>query len=163
MEKKKDNIQILKNICYSGFKGYIFGGMVGMFINPKQRFTNTFRSMHLTGLKFMSMSVIYTGTDELLEKYYKKNQLVSSALAGGFGMLPGGFKKSLFGASSFTAYSLINYNFDYTIFYYKYLTFYYVYKFIHIFVIQSIMNKLIESLYYILLHTFYFQFQVKRI
>ncbi|KAG0436255.1 hypothetical protein DMUE_4316 [Dictyocoela muelleri] len=159
------NRKIIKKIAYNGLKGYLFGGMVGMFVSPSQRFNCTFKTMHRTGLTFMTVNMAYTATDELLDRfnnlknsskdkksfkgnsfkgnsskgnnskgnnskgnnskgndndysskgnnfndndYSHINQIVASFVAGGVGLAKGGFKKSIFGATTFTLYNSIS-------------------------------------------------------
>lgn len=117
---QKENKQIIKRIATSAIKGYLFGGLVGMFISPTQKFKCTFKTMHRTGITFMSINAAYTTTDELLSRFDKTNdkgknasdfnpgnQVLASCVAGGIGMAKGGFKKSVFGATSFTLYNAI--------------------------------------------------------
>lgn len=107
---------VLKNIAMNGAKSYIFGSFVGL-INSEASFNNTLSDMHRSGLKFMSLGMIYTGSESLIETVREKkcvfNLIGASAIAGGIVLGRQSLQKGLMGAVGFGLYTGLNhYSFD---------------------------------------------------
>lgn len=102
---------VLKSIVINSAKGYVFGSFVGL-INSRASLDSTFSDMHRSGLKFMSLGLIYTGSESLIETYREKkcisNLIGASAIAGGIVLGRQSLKKGMMGAIGFGLYTGLN-------------------------------------------------------
>lgn len=102
---------VLKDIAINGAKGYVFGSFVGL-INSKPCVNETFSEMHQSGIKFMSLGMLYTGSESLLENIREKkdylNSVGASAIAGGILLGRQSLKKGVLGGIGFSIYTGLN-------------------------------------------------------
>ncbi|KRH91787.1 putative Mitochondrial inner membrane translocase complex, subunit Tim17/22 protein [Pseudoloma neurophilia] len=102
---------VLKNMAINGAKGYVFGSFVGL-INSRESVDETISDIHRSGLKFMSLGMVYTGAESIIETIREKkcvyNSIGASAIAGGVILGRQSLKKGIMGAVGFSLYTGLN-------------------------------------------------------
>lgn len=89
-------------------KGYVFGGILGVFIPSRKPLVST---MHETGKNFAKISAAFSATQMAMQKIRGKEDIYGSAAAGAVAGLVGSKHGGLAGGCVFGAYNAASFYF----------------------------------------------------